>query len=214
MNSILYFLTQALAGGITLAKVAVRSVLPNLYLKNKRDDQNIPLIYSGNYPYFYPEAYGEYLDRIGSAFNVTRLERENDFSYRERILFSLQKNATISGVEQALKVLFEYTDYTANVQVVENKDYFFDAESTNFDVPLRDPNGSMFYQVTIFVEPSTNTQNFNKPVYSTYLEDIFNVSNVQLLLDDILAAGIKVDAIIIKAPGAGGEKGDFYVNSN
>ena len=214
MNSILYFLTQALSSGITLAQIAVRSVLPNLYLKNKRDDQNIPLIYSGNYPYYYPEAYGEYLDRLGSAFNVTRLERENDFSYRERILFSLQKNATINGVEQALKVLFEYTNYTANVQVLENKDYFFDAESTNFDTPFRDPKGSMFYQVTILVEPNTNAQNLRKPVYSTYLEDIFNVSNFQLLLDDVLAAGIKIDAIIIKAPGAGGEKGDFYVNSN
>mgnify|MGYP000724551780 CR=1 FL=1 len=213
--NILYPFTRALSSGITLAKVNARSLLPNLYVINRNDDADIPLIYSGNFPNIYPQAYNEYLDRLGFSFGVERLPNEEDFDYRERILFSLRRNATMGSIKSNLELLLNYIGLEAKVDVIENSKNFFDAETSTLDFPLRDPHGSMFYYLTIAVRPGEiNSSGLKKPVYKTYFEDIFRVNNFKNILEDIVAAGIKVDSVVFLAPGAGGEKGDFYVNKN
>lgn len=214
MNNILYFLTQALSSGITLAKIFTRSVLPNLYLLNRRDDSNTALIYSGNYPYFYPQAYGEYLDKLGFAFNVQRLLGENDFDYRERIVFSLRENATKEGLETSIATLLGYCGFCGGVKVIENTNNFFNAETTSLDVPLRDYKGSMLYSINIVVEPTTFRYGFREPIYYQYFENVFEVELFKTILDDVVASGVEIESVTFLAPGAGGQKGDFYAHEN
>jgi len=253
MNNILYFFTQALSAGLSLAKVAVRSVLPNLYVINTKDS-DVNLIYAGDYPNLYPQAYGEYLDLLGFMFGVSRLPNEDDDSYRQRILFALSKNSTPAGIRSSVSFLLQTKDVQADIKIVNNFDNYFDAASSSFDYPLRDYRGSLLYSVNIFVKPTIinqsyiyadvndvsesnsrivrdadgnaetsifgdfikltllNNETFDKyePIYYNYFENVFNVDSFQMLLDDISAAGIRVESVTFLEPGAGGAKGESY----
>lgn len=217
MNNILYFFTKALAAGISLAKVAVRSILPNLYTINQpnaNEFEDIALIYAGNYPNLYPQAYGEYLDSLGYMFGVTRLPDEDDDAYRQRILFGLSKNSTPSGIENAIVFLLRTKDINARVNVINNFDNFFDAETSSLDYPLRDYRGSLLYSINIFIEPEfTAAIDKNEPIYYTYFENVFNVDSFQMLLDDVAAAGIRVESVTFLESGASGAQGESYAYS-
>jgi len=210
MNNILYFLTKALASGLTLAEIAMNSVLPNLYLSNKRDDQDTPLIYSGDFPNLYPQAYGEYLDKIGYMFNVSRFSNENDNDYRERIIFSISQNATKSGIKNVIETLLSSRGYEVNVEIFDHSEDFFEAENSNFDHPIRSVNESILYKISLFITPIDE----NKSVYYNYFENIFNVETFQFALDDIVSAGVSVEAVTFLSPGSGGEKGEIYAYKN
>lgn len=258
MSSILYFFTKALASGIALLKTAVRGVLPNLYIINQNDDENISLIYSGDYPSLYPQAYGEYLDLLGYMFGVSRLSDESDDAYRQRILFSLSRNSTPNGIKSAVSFLLKTKEIESEVIIVNNFNNFFDAQTTSFDYPMRDYRGSLLYSVNIFIKPKILRQNFIyepqgsvtptnpriirgddgnpitstygdfikldllnnetfdkiEPIYYNYFENVFNVDSFQMLLDDITAAGIRVESVTFLEPGAGGAKGESYAYPN
>jgi len=214
MNSILYFFTQAISSALTLARIATRSVLPNLYLVNRRDDSDVELIYSGDFPNLYPQAYGNYLDLLGFSFNVERLSGENDFDYRERIIFSLQQNSTKEGIENSISTLLGYCGFCGGVTVIENTNNFFDAETTSLDVPLRDYKGSMLYSINIVVEPTTFRYGFREPIYYQYFENVFEVELFKTILDDVISSGVEIESVTFLAPGTGGQKGDFYAHEN
>lgn len=210
MNNVLYFFTQAVSAALTLARVTVRSILPNLYLVNKSDDRSDTLIYAGDYPVLYPQAYGEYLDRLGFMFNVARFTNELDDDYRERILFSISQNSTTTGLELVLQNLLKNRGYNVSIKIIENNDNFFDAETTTLDTPLRSEKNSMLYQVSIFIKPERNNIDNYVPIYYNYFEEIFGVDTFQLALNDIVSAGIQVESVTFLSPGAGGAKGEFY----
>jgi hypothetical protein len=211
-KGILYNFTRAVSSGVTLAKVAARKILPNLYLVNRRDE-DIAIIYSGDYPVLFPQAYGEFLDRIGFSFGVDRLPEELDEPYRQRILFSFQKNATIGGIESGIRLLLNFSELPLDIKVIEAHKNFFDAETSNFDTPLREPNGSLLFRINILVSPK-EVNRIKKPIYFRHYEDLFNVFRFSLILEEIVAAGIEINSVLFLAPGAGGDKGDFNVDTN
>lgn len=178
MTEILHFFTQAVASGISLTRIAVHSILPNLYVINQRDDDDVDLVYSGDYPNYYPQAYGEYLDRLGYMFNVARFSGETDDAYRQRILFSISKNATPSGIRDAIKFLLQTKQVSTDVVISSNFNTFFDAETSSLDYPMRDPRGSMLFSINIFVRPRKVRQGF----YFKAPSDI--VSSDEVLEDD------------------------------
>lgn len=214
MNSVLYFFTKALAAGISLLKVNVYRILPNLYLLNQADDNELEFIYSGDYPNLYPQAYDGYLDRLGYMFGVDRLSDEEDDEYRQRILLSFSRNTTLSGLKNFITFILSIKDIEAEVKVFAGTEDFFDGVSTTLDNPMRDPKGSMLYSLSIFIFPTKKTveNNFEKlePIYYNYFEDVFNIDSFQLFLDDITAAGISINSLVFVEPGAGGAKGETY----
>lgn len=244
MNNILYNFTRAFSSGITLLRTVVRSILPNLYVINESPSSDkTPLIYDGDYPDISPQAYGTYLDYLGEMFNLERNLGESDSSYRRRIIFSIGRSSTKSGIKSSLDRLFSTYSSRIRVTIKENFNDFFDGTSSTFDVPMRDPKGSMLYGITIIVEPLAlegsrevvdengivlyrkvdyfnldtfefeekefGTNVFWKRIRSPYLGsliDSFGVVGFRELLEDISAAGIKIDRVIIKEPAAGGSR--------
>lgn len=265
MKDILYNFTKAISSGITLARNAVYSILPNLYLLNRKNDSDVPLIYSGDYPNIYPQAYGEYLDLIGELFGKPRASQESDENYRQRILFSLTENSTKNGIISTLQFLLRANGIEADVQIIPSYTNAFDGTSSSFDEPFRSASGTYLYGITIFITPknlekttvfvpttwsyppdqfvTTTDSNgnavyeynvsgelikiyvwdaskaqvvFNKrqAIYYTKYVEAFNIPSLKYLLDDIVAAGVKVNRVIIKSPGAGGSKGEVYAHTS
>lgn len=263
VKDVLYNFTRGISSGITLADTTVKSILPNLYIQNKTID-NTTLIYSGDAPNIYPQAYGEYLDRLGYMFDVLRNSGETDDSFRQRILFSISQNSTISGIKNSIKFILQANNIEADVDIIESYKDFFDGNSTSFDAPIRSAKGTMLYGITVIITPknlqkstifipislaSANIYHYVTPdggvsptpiiyndynnavqiyvqaadgsqlifnklqsIYSTSFVTAFHVPSFRYLINDIVAAGIKVNRVVIKEPGAGGTKGESYVN--
>lgn len=232
MNSRLHEFTRAIASGVSLLRIAIRSVLPNLYTINiNPSTEETPLIYDGNYPYQYPQAYGEYLDLIGSMFGVSRNVNEEDDEYRRRIIFSIQENSTIAGIESSIQRVFQTYGIDADVEVRENYRGFFDGVSTTLDTPIRDYRGSLLYGLSILVTPRvqrltevtiydfiTNTRvthqltepwRVRKNISVQRFVDAFRVPTFRHLVDIITASGIRVDRVIIQD---GKNKGNIYTS--
>lgn len=248
MNKILFQFTRGFSSGITLLRTYVRSLLPNLYVINENPStESTPLVYDGDYPNIYPQSYGQYLDLLGDMFGLTRNNNEDDLEFRRRILFSIGQSPTKDGIKSSIERLFSTYGILANVTIRENYSNAFDGTSSTFDVPIRDPSGSLLYGISVIIKPiryradreildadglitGTKVDVFNfdsfqleEKIYpigaswrrykSPYLErliEAFRVPSLRFLIDDISAAGIRVDRVIIKEPGAGGSKGEIY----
>lgn len=234
-TTFLYDFTRAVSSGISLLRTSVRNILPNLYVINRdRSDSETPLVYDGDYPFIEPHSYGGYLDLLGDMFGVRRNSGENDEDYRRRILFSLQQNSTISGIRATIDRIFETYGINADVEVRESYKNAFDGSSTTFDVPVRSPQGSLLYGISIIVTPRISSyQQVSVYNFSTFRTDTYTlplgspwrvrknisvdsfinayrVPSFRFLIDDISAAGVRVDRVIIQESGSGGSKGEVY----
>lgn len=150
----LYHFTRAIASGITLLKISIRSVLPNLYLLNEKESNaNTTLVYDGDFPERMAHSYGEYLDRIGYMFNRERNYQEDDEEYRKRILLVLSENSTIRGLKDTIQFLLESEGILADIEIRENHSDFFDGTVSTFDAPIRDYRGTLLFGVNIFITP-------------------------------------------------------------
>lgn len=248
MNKVLYYFTRGFSSGITLLRTKIKSILSNLYIFNELPNtEKTPLIYDADYPNIYPQAYGEYLDFLGDMFSVSRNVDEGDAEFRRRILFSIGRSPTVSGIKRSIERLFETYGMKVSVSISESFSDFFDGTSSTFDAPFREETGSMLYGISIIIEPLAfdatrlvldengfplyrkidmfNFLTFSldevvfppnvswyrvKTPYLDRLISAFGFSSFKQLLSDIVAAGIKIDRVIVKEPGAGGNKGEGY----
>lgn len=226
-KNILYDFTRSLASGITLTWVTARSLLTNLYLVN-REKSDLPLLYEGDFPNIYPQAHDEFLDRIGYQFGVLRIPGEEDEGYRIRILFALRKNSTKVGIAESLEILFGAVGMSVRAEIQESFSSTFDGTSTSFDAPMRTHKGSLLYGVVIYILPvdeelttvelpgggevDLGGQVFHriKNNYYRQILDAFQETSFTRLLNDSIAAGVKVDRVVVVEPGAGGSK---YIQS-
>lgn len=228
MKVLLLYLTRSLAAGLAMLWVAVRQLLPNLYLSNTAKS-DLPLVYEGDYPRVYPQSYGQYLDRLGFMFDVPRIPGEEDDAYRVRILFVLRRNASKEGIQEALTVLFSSVMMEVDVEIHESFTEVFDGISTTLDAPMRSSKESLLYGVTIVIRPKvkplsvvkvpngtdtpTNTilptgTVFHKVYNNHYLLllDIFRVNSFTELMRGSVAAGVNINRVVILEPGAGGSR--------
>jgi hypothetical protein len=156
-KNILYGLTRAIAYGITMLRVSIKSVLPNLFLNTtvEINESETPLIYNGDYPERPAHAYGEYLDKLGYMFDRPRNYKEEDENYRIRILSALVENSTLSGIKSTVSYLLQTEGIEADVQIRESYKDFFDGTSSTFDAPLRDSGGTLLYGISIVITPKS-----------------------------------------------------------
>lgn len=190
-DKLLYDYTRALASGMALSDGFLKTVLPNLYLENKKVYSTTPLVYSGDYPDRYSQAYSEALTRIGTSFGVERGAGEADESYRQKIKLVIIQNPTLSGIENAVKTLFSGLGLTVNVNVFTGHTDFFDAVNSNFDTPFRGNFGARAFKVIIEIYPSIERR------VPRFVDDIFaNIpyrvkvpGNYKLTLDPSRAFG-------------------------
>lgn len=229
MNNYLYNFTRAISSAVAFFRAAVKSILPNLYIINQQEStENTPLIYSGDYPNINPQAYGEYLDLLGSMFDLYRNNRESDSEFRTRILFFISENVTKEGISRSIKQIFMVNNIEVDVDIRENYTNFFDGTSTSLGIPLRSSRHSLLYGITVVISPvvesinSVNIFNYstlqkemiNFPVgttwrvrrnpYTSSIINSFRIESLRYLIDDISAAGIKVDSVIVKSFGTSG----------
>ncbi|MFA5626207.1 MAG: hypothetical protein WC965_01865 [Thiohalomonadaceae bacterium] len=225
-DSVLYNFTRSLASGISSARVTVKETLGNLYITNATTQKsNLRLLYEGDFPIIYPQAYGQYLDRLGSMFDVSRYPGEGDEGYRIRILFAIRQNVTKDGISEALRLLFKSAMMDVVVDIRESYKEVFDGTSSTLDAPLRSNKGSLLYGITIVVRPVTaklyvvrsyTGETLSLPVTSPFLRvrnnnyrvilDAFQVASFKALLNNTIASGVKVNKVIVVEPSAGGSK--------
>lgn len=223
---VLYDFTRAISAGITMLRTAIRSILPNLYLVNSKEStENTPLVYSGDYPNIHPQSYGSYLDLLGGMFNLTRNSLETDAAFRTRIVFFLSENATIEGISRSIKQIFSVNGIQVDVDIRENHKYFFDGTSTSLSAPMRSPRDSLLYGITVVITPSieelssVSLLNFNtlqketivfplttkwrvrRNPYTGSIISSFKIDSLRYLIDDISAAGVRVDSVVVTGLG-------------
>lgn len=222
-------LTKAISSGVAMLRVDIRNVLPSLYILNKKEStEDTELVYDGDYPNIYPQAYGEYLDMLGGMFDIVRHNAETDEELRSRILFFLSENSTKAGIQRAVQQMFLARGFSVDVDVRENFNHFFDGTSSTFNTPMRSVKGTLLYGLTIVI--TANVETLNQVVkydsstgsketiifptgvtwrkrrnpYIRSLVDAFKVTSLEYLLSDIVAAGISVDKVIVQTVGTSG----------
>jgi hypothetical protein len=234
-KDLLYDFTRALASGLTLLRISIRSILPNLFLINEYESTTkTELVYDGDFPTRKAHAYGEYLDRIGYMFNRERNYQEEDGPYRQRILSALKENSTISGIKNTVSFLLASEGLEADIEIRESHRDFFDATSSTLDAPLRNHRGTLLFGITIYITPKLQVRDsvtyyhqetgaYVTEVYPTgvywsqrdniyfkSLLDSFQSSSLRFLLNDITASGIYINRVVVRQAGAGGSKGEVY----
>lgn len=223
--------TRAISSSVSLFRVSSRNLLPGLYVSNTKPSQEVaPLVYDGDYPNINPQSYGEYLDRLGAMFNISRLPGEGDEELRSRVLFYLSENSTKSGITRAVTNMFAARGFDVEVEIRETIHDYFDGTSTTFSTPMRNPKGSLLYGLTIIITAKMETvrevERYNhvtglketivfppgvswrrrKNPYVGSLLSAFRVNSLKYLFEDIVAAGVSIDKVIIQTAGTGGDK--------
>jgi hypothetical protein len=151
----LYDYTRALASGITSSENSLHSFLKNLYLEVQNKDQTFPpLVYNGDYPFRFAQAYDDYLDLIGRGFGVVRGVNETDEAFRQKIKLVIIQSPTVSGIENSVKTLFSGLGFDVNVTVVPAAYNFFDGVTTSLDQPIRGKLGSRSFRIDIRINPN------------------------------------------------------------
>jgi hypothetical protein len=151
----LYDYTRALASGISLSDGTVRSFLPKLYLENKNISAELaPLVYEGDVPDRYPQAYEDALDRIGRAFGIFRGPNETDDAFRQKIKLRIIQSPTLSGISNSIKTVFFGLNLDVNVQSVNAFTDSFTAVDNNFNTSLRGTLGARSYRIIIEITPA------------------------------------------------------------
>lgn len=229
MNNILYDFTRAVSSAVAFFRTAVRSILPSLYIINREaSGEETPLVYSGDFPSINPHAYGSYLDLLGSMFNLTRNINETDNEFRTRILFFISENATKEGISRSIKQIFLVNNVNVDVEIRESYSNFFDGSSTSLDIPIRNRKHSLLYGINVIISPVVETLTsvsifnyatlqrdfINFPTgtiwrvrrnpYTGSIINSFRIDSLRYLVDDIAAAGIRVDSVIVKGFGTSG----------
>lgn len=155
-EKILYDYTKSFSSGLAIAEGFSHTLLPNLYIENKeRVDKNLtPLVFNGDYPDRYAQAYSEALDKIGDSFGVVRGPGEPDRAYRQKIKLVLVQSPTLSGLKNSVERLFLGFGLNVGVEVTPAFKNSFDAVSTSFDVPFRGELGARSYRIVIDLSPS------------------------------------------------------------
>lgn len=151
----LYDYTRALASGISLAEGNLKSILPKIYLENKEIvGSAAPLVYEGDAPDRFPQAYDSALDRIGSSFNVFRAPNETDDAYRQKIKLAIIQNPTLAGISNSIKTVFSGLGLDVEVYALNTRDDFFDGITGEFSSPLRGTVGARSYRIVIEISPA------------------------------------------------------------
>lgn len=227
-------LSKTVASMLVVARIKVRRHLSTLYIRGSSEPSDYgDLSYTSELPDTIPQSSGEYLDRLGYMFEIHRKFREDDESYRQRIIFAIKISATKDGVKNTIKFIFSNSyllpkyavsgskEYPIqyNVEIRETASDFFDGVTTALNSPLRGPLTNQFGMV-VYITPKpfkklhkdrltgeSEYRNYPKsPNYYRILES----AAFRDVIDMISAAGIKVDRVIFNQPGSGGNKGEFY----
>lgn len=171
----LYDYTKALAYGLSSLEGNLKSFLPNLYLENRNlYGEFAPLVYEGDYPDRFAQAYDEYLDLIGASFGVFRGPNEKDNEYRQKIKLRIIQSNTTSGIARSVETVFAGLGLSVNVNVKNAFNSFFDAVGSNFNTEFRGELGSRYYRITIDIDPSfrDSVPNYVDSVISGFSYDI------------------------------------------
>lgn len=151
----LYDYTRAFAAGVTSSQNSLHSFLKNLYLESQNKDQIFPpLVYNGDYPFRFAQAYDDYLDLIGRGFGIFRGPNETDEAFRQKIKLVIIQNPTISGIQTSVTTLFSGLGFDVDVQVIPAASNFFDGVSSDLDTPFRGKLGSRSFRIDIRIRPS------------------------------------------------------------
>lgn len=167
----LYDYTRGLASGVTIAEANIKSILPNLYLENKELFGDLaPLVYEGDFPNRFPQAYDNALNLIGESFGVTRGPNETDDAYRQKLKLSIIQSPTTSGIINSVNTLFSGLGLNVETQVFDAHESFFDAVNTNFDNSFRGTVGARSFRIEIEISPSLRSS------YPNYLDSFLSNS--------------------------------------
>lgn len=150
----LYDYTKALASSLSVTRGDLNLFLPNIYLENRRiPSENPSLVYTGDYPDRYSQAYDTYLDLIGTSFGIFRGPNESDDAYRQKIKLVLVQNHTISGIKNSVETLFSGLGLNVVANVFNESSNTFDAVSNNFETPFRKKLGARYYRIYMEIFP-------------------------------------------------------------
>lgn len=227
-------LSKTLSSMLVVARIKVRRHLATLYIRGSEDAEEYgALSYTQELPEIIPQSHGEYLDRLGYMFDIDRNYREDDESYRQRIIFAIKISATKIGVKNTLKFIFSNSFLLPKYAVSGNKEYpiqynieiretmydFFDGANTALNSPMR---GKLTHQhgMVIYITPMpykkiyrdkiTGNEDLRYIPKSPNYHRILEGQPFRDMMDTITAAGIKVDRVIFNQPGGSGNKGEFY----
>jgi hypothetical protein len=154
----LYDYTRSTAAGIASAETSLYSFLKNLYLETG-DKQNLPrLVYNGDYPIRFAQAYDDYLDLIGRGFGIFRGPNETNEAFRQKIKLAIIKNPTVSGIENSIATVFSGLGFQVKVTVTPAIENFFDGVASNLDTPMRGRTGSRLFRLDISIFPGVRVE--------------------------------------------------------
>jgi hypothetical protein len=171
----LYDYTRAFAAGVTSSENLLHSFLKNLYLEAQNKDQVFPpLVYNGDYPLRFAQAYDDYLDLIGRGFGIVRGPNETDEAFRQKIKLVIIQNPTITGIENAVKTLFSGLGFSVLVEVLPAVSNFFDGVNSTLETPIRGKLGSRSFRVDIRIRPNFRIE------YPNFVYKIAHNNNFQI----------------------------------
>jgi hypothetical protein len=154
----LYDYTRSFSAGISSAETSLYSFLKNLYLETGDKDSLPPLVYNGDYPIRFAQAYDDYLDLIGRGFGIFRGPNETDEAFRQKIKLVIIQNPTVTGIENAVKTVFSGLGFDTVVDVIPAAYSFFDAVNSTFDDPIRGKLGSRSFRIDIRIKPGLKVE--------------------------------------------------------
>jgi hypothetical protein len=234
---VLFRLSQAIASGITQARLEISKMLSGLYVRGSSDPEDYgEMVYTGDIKRVIPQAYKTDLDKLGYMFDVPRRVFENDEAYRQRIVFSIKATATKKGMVDVIKFIFENSSYfdkqIFDVKVLESFTHVFDGATTSVNTPLRSK-ASLIGGITLVITPKEMTYLITGvaitreeyvAVYGVQPEGLVFVRNIDYkeiysggeysslrsMFEILTAAGISLDRVIFEQSGSGGNKGEYY----
>jgi hypothetical protein len=151
----LYDYTRALASGISVTEGNLKSFLPKLYLENEKSFVGVGyLVYEGDIPDRFPQAYENALNKIGSSFNVFRGPNETDEAFRQKIKLKIIQSPTLSGIANSIKTVFSGLNLDINIKVKNASEDSFTGIETNFNSSFRGGVGTRSYRIIVEITPS------------------------------------------------------------
>lgn len=233
-KTVLRDISRTISSILVVARIKVRRHLATLYIQGSESPEAYgELSYTAELPKVIPQSHEEYLDRLGYMFEVYRKYREDDESYRQRIIFAIKISATKFGVKNTLKFIFSnsfllpkyaisgFREYPIEykVEIRETHKDFFDGVTTALNSPMR---GKITHQfgMVIYITPmpykipfknkKTGEKEYITIPKSPNYYRILEGEDFRSVLGTITAAGISVDRVVFNQPGGSGNKGEFY----
>jgi hypothetical protein len=205
-SNVLYEYTRALASGISISDSYLKTLLPNLYIENKKpplDLSSAPLVYTGDYSSRFSHSYGDALTRIGQSFGVVRIQGETDDSFRQKIKLVIIKSPTVQGVKNSFETVFSGLGLNVIVNVKPANKNFLDSVATNLDDAFRGSLGARLFKVSIEIYPPVKTRypNFVGRVFANIPYRVKKPGFYELTFDRETIFGSNVRAsLLIRTP--------------